>query len=229
MDIIIPHTVFSRRFQPLEKRERTRSLQRVQKSLERQRLTTSPLTRQERMKKVKNKRGFSCLLKLLNLFHAKGGTMGLSLQAILLKAPTNPNSNLTRDVVIRCLIVYLEESLDHVLKRYDDADEDSVSQDLTVQRMKIYSIKTNTSDCPDDVGIVVEGMKVLAALGNFPRACSMLLGLTYAVNVANPKELRYTFEVFQKFLLELDCSKLSPKVNSLKNKTASLGKWALAK
>ncbi|XP_061112397.1 uncharacterized protein LOC133137980 isoform X2 [Conger conger] len=170
-----------------------------------------------------------CTPRLLNLFHAKGGTMGLSLQAILLKAPTNPNSNLTRDVVIRCLIVYLEESLDHVLKRYDDADEDSVSQDLTVQRMKIYSIKTNTSDCPDDVGIVVEGMKVLAALGNFPRACSMLLGLTYAVNVANPKELRYTFEVFQKFLLELDCSKLSPKVNSLKNKTASLGKWALAK
>ncbi|KAJ8288519.1 hypothetical protein COCON_G00011780 [Conger conger] len=156
--------------------------------------------------------------RLLNLFHAKGGTMELRLQAILLKAPTNPSTNLTRDGVIRCLMVYLGESLDHLLKQYDDGDEDSVSQDLTAQRMKIYSIKTNTSDGPDDVGIVVEGMKVLTALGNLPRACSMLLGLTYAVKLAYPKELRYTFEVFQKLLLELDCSKLSPKVNSLKNK-----------
>ncbi|KAF7657037.1 hypothetical protein LDENG_00032880, partial [Lucifuga dentata] len=99
-----------------------------------------------------------------------------------------------------------------------DADEDCVSQDLAVQRMKIYNIKTNTSEDPGDIGIVVDGIKVLTALGNFPRACSMLIGLTYAVNLAYPKELRYTLEVFQKLFLELDCSKLSPKVNSLKNK-----------
>ena len=101
---------------------------------------------------------------------------------------------------------------------FQDADGDSVSQDLAVQRMKIYTIKTNTSEGPYDVGIVVEGLKVLTALGNFTRACSMLIGLTYAVNLAYPKELKYTFEVFQKLLLELDCSKLSPKVNSFKNK-----------
>lgn len=101
---------------------------------------------------------------------------------------------------------------------FQDADGDSVSQDLAVQRMKIYTIKTNTSEGPDDVGIVVEGLKVLTALGNFTRACSMLIGLTYTVHLAYPKELKYTFEVFQKLLLELDGSKLSPKVNSLKNK-----------
>ena len=104
---------------------------------------------------------------------------------------------------------------------FQDADGDSVSQDLALQRMKIYTIKSNTSEGPDDVGIVVEGMTVLTALGNFTRACSMLLGLTYAVNLAFPKELKYTFEVFQKLLLELDSSKLSPKVNSLKNKLLS--------
>ncbi|XP_062412434.1 uncharacterized protein LOC134102365 [Sardina pilchardus] len=156
--------------------------------------------------------------KLVNLFQSKGGTMGLRLQAILLKAPTNPTTNVTRAVVIRCLVVYLGESLDHLLKEYDDTDGDSVSQDLAVQRIKIYTIKANTSEGPDDVGIVVEGLKVLTALGNFARACSMLVGLIYAVNLAYPKELKYTFEVFQKLLLELDCSKLTPKVNNLKNK-----------
>ncbi|TWW77704.1 hypothetical protein D4764_12G0010940, partial [Takifugu flavidus] len=126
---------------------------------------------------------------LMKLFHSKGRTMGLKLQAILLK----------------------------------DADEDTVSQDLAMQKIKIYSIRTGTSEDPDDVGIVIEGINVLTALGNFPRACSMLVGLIYVVNLAYPKELRYTFEVFQKVLLELDCSKLSPKVNSLKNKLLAQG------
>ncbi|CAL8258511.1 unnamed protein product [Arctogadus glacialis] len=155
--------------------------------------------------------------KLLSLFQSKGGTMGLRLHAILLKAPSNRSIHVTRDVVIRCLMVYLGESTDQLLKEYDDADEDVVSQDLAVQKMKIYNMKTSTSEDPD-VGIVVDGIKVLSALSNMPRACSMLVGLAYAVNLAYPKELRYTFEAFQKLFLELDSSKLSPKVNSLKNK-----------
>lgn len=101
---------------------------------------------------------------------------------------------------------------------FQDADEDSVSQDLAVQRIKIYSIQTNTSEGSNNIGIMVEGTKVLTALGNFPRACSMLVGLAYAVNLEYPKELRYTFEVFQKLFLKLDSSKLSPKVNNLNNK-----------
>ncbi|XP_054894412.1 uncharacterized protein LOC129365303 [Poeciliopsis prolifica] len=155
--------------------------------------------------------------RLLNLFHSKGGTMGLRLQAILLKTPSNPDINMTRDVIIRCLMMYLGESTDQLLKEYDDADEDSVSQDLAVQSLKIYNIKAKTSEDPD-IGIVVDGVKILTALGNFPRACSLLVGLAYAVNLAYPKKLRYTFEVFQKLLLGLYSSKLSTKVNSLRNK-----------
>ncbi|XP_054882375.1 uncharacterized protein LOC129356856 [Poeciliopsis prolifica] len=129
--------------------------------------------------------------RLLNLFHSKGGTMGLRLQAILLKTPSNPDINMTRDVIIRCLMMYLGESTDQLLKEYDDADEDSVSQDLAVQSLKIYNIKAKTSEDPD-IGIVVDGVKILTALGNFPRACSLLVGLAYAVNLAYPKKLRYT-------------------------------------
>ncbi|XP_076879072.1 sterile alpha motif domain-containing protein 3-like isoform X2 [Brachyhypopomus gauderio] len=156
--------------------------------------------------------------KLLALFHSKGGALGLRLKAILHKAPSHPCINMTREVVILCLMVYLGESTDQLLKEYEDADGDSVSQDLAVQKMKIYKIKTETSKGTADFGFVVEGVKVLTDLGNFARACSMLVGFAYAVDLAYPKELRYTFEVFQKLLLELDCLKLSPKVNSLKNK-----------
>ncbi|KAK5609768.1 hypothetical protein CRENBAI_023006 [Crenichthys baileyi] len=100
----------------------------------------------------------------------------------------------------------------------EDEDEDSVAQDLALQVMKVYSMQTDLSKGTKDIGIVIDGTKVLADLGNFPRACAMLMGLTYALNLAYPKELRCTFEAFQKRFLELDWSKLSPKVNSLKSK-----------
>lgn len=80
-----------------------------------------------------------------------------------------------------------------------------MSQDLAVQTTKIYTIK-ETSEGPDDIGIVVEGVKVLTALGNFPRICSMLVGLAYAVNLVYPKELRYTeLKAFYIFLTYLEC------------------------
>lgn len=97
-----------------------------------------------------------------------------------------------------------------------DNDEDSVSKDLAEQNLKIYHIKLNSA--AEEFGIVIEGVQVLTALGNFARACAMFVGLTYVLNLAYPKEVRYTFEMFQKIFLELDCTKLSPKLISLKNK-----------
>ncbi|KAJ4946958.1 hypothetical protein JOQ06_009001 [Pogonophryne albipinna] len=153
--------------------------------------------------------------RLLKHFHSKGGSMGLQLQAILLMAPSNPSIDMSRGLVIRCLMVYLGESTDQLLKEYDDPDEDNVSQDLAAASMTIYRAKNNATE---DIGIVVEGIKVLTALGTFSRACSLLIGLAYTLNLAYPKEIRQTMEVFQKLFLELDCSKLSPKLNTLKNK-----------
>ncbi|RVE63471.1 hypothetical protein OJAV_G00136590 [Oryzias javanicus] len=57
--------------------------------------------------------------RLMALFDTKGGTTGLSLQTILCKAPSNPSIGVTRDVAIRGLVVYLGESLHHLLKEYD--------------------------------------------------------------------------------------------------------------
>lgn len=76
----------------------------------------------------------------------------------------------------------------------------------------------DVTDNPEDIGIVLEGVEVLSGLGNVALATAMLLGLIYSLNLTYPKELRYTFEVFQKVILELDSKKLSNKAQALKTK-----------
>ncbi len=66
--------------------------------------------------------------------------------------------------------------------------------------------------------MVLEGVEVMTRLVGVAKACVFLLALIYAINLSYPKELRYSFEFFQKVLLELDSGKLSKKVYSLKNR-----------
>lgn len=87
--------------------------------------------------------------------------------------------------------------------------------------MKIFLIRKEGAsevDRPEDVGIILEGVIVIRGLGNVARACSTLLGLIYALNLSYPRELKHTFEVFQKLFIELEDIKLSAKLHTLKNK-----------
>lgn len=70
---------------------------------------------------------------------------------------------------------------------------------------------------PANATVVIEGAEVLDGL-SVPRACALLMGLMYALNLSYPKELKSTFEAFQKIFLELDALRASPKVMSLKSK-----------
>lgn len=87
--------------------------------------------------------------------------------------------------------------------------------------MGIYVVKhefAEATDDPEDVGIVLESVEALSGLGNVAMATAMLLGLIYSLNLTYPKELRYTFEVLQKVILELDSNNLSGKAQALKTK-----------
>lgn len=72
-------------------------------------------------------------------------------------------------------------------------------------------VARETPTYKSDVGIIIEGVVVLQDLDNVALATAMLLGLFYYLNMKYPSQLRYTFEVIQKVVIELDVTQLSRK------------------
>lgn len=93
--------------------------------------------------------------------------------------------------------------------------------------MAIFIIKKMGDPFPrtSDIGIVLEGVEVLNNLTSVASAFAFLLGLTYALNLSYPKDLKLTFEVLQKVFMQLDDQKMSAKVQSLNTKLYKL-QWA---
>lgn len=76
--------------------------------------------------------------------------------------------------------------------------------------MGIYVCKhRDANEKPEDVGIVLESHIVMQDLDSVPRAAAMLFGLIYSLNLNHPAELKYTFEVLQKVVMELEGNALS--------------------
>ncbi|KAI9535175.1 hypothetical protein NQZ68_007266 [Dissostichus eleginoides] len=110
------------------------------------------------------------------------------------------------------------------VKRLLDIECREAEADVAGTTMAIYTVRAESDD-PDgpggrfaDVGVVLEGVEVLHNLQSINHACVMLYGLIYALNLSYPKSLKNTFEVYQKILMDLESSKLSPKVQPLKLK-----------
>lgn len=85
--------------------------------------------------------------------------------------------------------------------------------DATQHIVKILVVHGTDGEEPVDVSIILEGKEVLTRCNSTAKACTLLMGLIYSLNLAYPSTLRYTFEVFQKLFLELNGIKLSPKVH----------------
>ncbi|XP_076734908.1 uncharacterized protein LOC143414440 [Maylandia zebra] len=124
------------------------------------------------------------------------------------KGPSEDNTvEKRREIAIRCLIVYLGEKEEDLFKQY--SDEEELNADLAMQIMKIAIIGHGPAT------IIVEGSKILERI-DVARSCALMMGVIYALNLTYPKQLKFTFEVFQKLCLELDGQKASSKVMNLK-------------
>uniref|UniRef100_A0AAR2JIM3 Uncharacterized protein n=1 Tax=Pygocentrus nattereri TaxID=42514 RepID=A0AAR2JIM3_PYGNA len=100
-----------------------------------------------------------------------------------------------------------------------DIESREAEADIAEKTMGIYTVRAEGYGIGDgrfaDV-VVLEGVEVLHNLQSVSHACMMLYGLIYALNLSYPKSLKRTFEVYQKILMDLDSTRLSPKVHSLK-------------
>lgn len=95
-------------------------------------------------------------------------------------------------------------------------DNDRSCQSQTMKILLVYS-QDDPVD-PVDVALVIDGSEVLTKCGNKTKACILLMGLIYALNLQYPSKLKNTFDFFQKVFLELDPKRLLNKVQTLKNK-----------
>ncbi|XP_034062296.1 uncharacterized protein LOC117540016 isoform X1 [Gymnodraco acuticeps] len=155
--------------------------------------------------------------KFLQLFSSKGGAVGQRMKGFMTELRQDQHVSVVkkRDVILRCLIEYLGESVPELISDYFRTAETKVHQDLQAESMRIYVCQQ-----PDAVGIIIDGTPVMTDLDNLPKACCLLLGLTYALNLDYPPKFAKTFEVFQRLFVGLDMlqPKQTSKFISLKNK-----------
>lgn len=98
-------------------------------------------------------------------------------------------------------------------------DNNTINEAIEDTTVGIYVVKEHASnDEAEDIGIVLEGIKVLQHLDSVALAVAMLFGLMYVLNLSYPADLCYIFEVFQKIWMEMDGGKLSNKALALKNR-----------
>uniref|UniRef100_A0AAQ5ZT10 Uncharacterized protein n=1 Tax=Amphiprion ocellaris TaxID=80972 RepID=A0AAQ5ZT10_AMPOC len=156
--------------------------------------------------------------KLLKIFKSKGGMKGQRIKGVLAISDLCDNINTKRECILRSLVIYLNEDPDSFFKEYLASTTEEAEKDIAGTTMGIYTIRREGVEEPVDVGIMVEGIKVLSNIGSAILGFIMLFGLIYALELSFPDNLKYTFEFFQKIIMNLDGHKLNTKIQQLKIK-----------
>ncbi|XP_070406382.1 uncharacterized protein [Nothobranchius furzeri] len=161
--------------------------------------------------------------KLQKLFEKRGGQIGQRLLKMMEPVAQNEDDvDLGRECIIKALCVYLNEDPDNLVREFAAADEDYLQTSIEETTLGIYVVRSVLTNTAEDIGIVLEGQIVFQDLDNIALATAVLFGLIYALNLNYPPSLKYTFEVLQKLVMELEGSTLSKKVQLLKNRLCEL-------
>ncbi|XP_060943850.1 uncharacterized protein LOC133021098 [Limanda limanda] len=152
---------------------------------------------------------------LIKVFAKKGGVQGRQIRSVMTETDS---IDVKRECLLKSLCVYLNEDPEMLVKEYLSNDDNSLAA-MAETVFGVFVIRLHgagPSENPEDVVILLEGVKVLHELRYVPFAVAMLLALVYALNLSYPRELKYTFEALQKVIMNLDGNKLSAKVQALK-------------
>ncbi|KAL2102047.1 hypothetical protein ACEWY4_003808 [Coilia grayii] len=131
--------------------------------------------------------------------------------------------DLRRSVALEGLLLVLKESSGCLFRKCLDTD----AEEIYTKGVKISILSVLEDDgvaarrsLPNvlNITIILEEAVVLIDIKDLPSAVGYLIGLLYACNMEYPKELRYTFEVIQKMLLELDAQDCFARALSLRRK-----------
>ncbi|XP_039885343.1 sterile alpha motif domain-containing protein 3-like [Simochromis diagramma] len=158
--------------------------------------------------------------RIMSLVSSKGSAAKIKIERIR-NMLQESSVETRREVAIRCLMVYLKEKEEDLFREQLDGEEQ-----FPEEVVKIVVTRRAAVSLPAVAKIVIEGTAVLEDL-DVPRACALMMGLIYALNLSYPKQVKNTLEVFQKVFLELDGLKASPRVMSLKYKLLSQNKCNL--
>lgn len=91
-------------------------------------------------------------------------------------------------------------------------------EDTFTKGMKVGIVMGKEGEDVIDMSVVLEESVVMFDLKDIPSAIAMLMGLFFALNINYPKELRYTFEVIQKVLMNIGGGQCSSDVHGLRNR-----------
>ncbi|XP_048859457.1 uncharacterized protein LOC125726959 [Brienomyrus brachyistius] len=169
--------------------------------------------------------------RLMKIFRSKTGTLGQTLSKLLEQVESRRNANQTsnqetevtirRTVVLRGLPVLLGDNPSEFFKVCFDSEENNIEQIpvgiLLVDNEDSPHCSSLIRVRPVSTAIIIEGGIVMDDVRDLPLAVCLLFGLSYALHLDYPKNMKNTFNFIQQVMLDLGSKSLKPKLQTLKN------------
>ncbi|KAM9366239.1 sterile alpha motif domain-containing protein 3-like [Symphorus nematophorus] len=152
------------------------------------------------------------MTRFLELYKGKSGIVDLT--RLMRCLDDNSSTHRKRTVLLLGLPRFLKEDPSSFFKTVEATDD----EDTFTQGMKVGVVMVKDGEDIVDTAVVLEEAVILSNLKDIPRAIALLMGLLFSLNIDYPKELRYTFEVIQKVLMNIGGGQCSSLVHGLRNR-----------